>query len=72
MQLVEFVKFEVRNDDGSKLDPETELIVNQLMETFREAKVIGSQTEVGRPAALRMAVAVLNSYQVTPIIKEHE
>ena len=72
MQIVEFQSYEIREDDGSLLAPEKQLMVERLMKVFQENKVNGQLTDVGPRAALRMACAVLNNYHIQPIVGEHE
>ena len=72
MQIVEYQAYEIREDDGSKLEPEKLLMVERLMKVFQASKVNGVATEVGPRAALRMACAVLNNYTIEPLMKEHE
>ena len=72
MQIVEYQSYEIREDDGSKLEPDKQLMVERLMKVFQASKVNGMTTEVGARAALRMDCAVLNNYSIEPLMKEHE
>ena len=52
------------NDDGSELEPEKSELVHQLMDTFKGAKVNGGGSQVADIQAMRMAIAVLNEWDV--------
>ena len=53
--------YEIVTDQGSPLPEHLEKLVNYLMDSFIEAKVLGDQSPVSPASALRMAEVALTA-----------
>ena len=56
--------WEVFTNRGVRVKPATKKKVLALVRTFQEAKLLGSRTDVSDLVALRIAAALLNSWNV--------
>ena len=52
------------NDDGTQVSAEVEHTIEGLMATFTGAEVLGPNSAIAPSAAMRMALAVLNHWNV--------
>ena len=64
MEIRKVENWEVFTNRGVRVKPATKKKVLALVRTFQEAKLLGSRPDVSDLVALRIAAALLNSWNV--------
>jgi len=64
MKLVPETTYKVVNDDGSEVHSATAQKVNDIVQLMKDAKILGNSSPVGNNVALRVASAILNTYEL--------
>jgi len=65
MEIRKVESWEIVTSKGVRVSPVTEKKARALMATFQKARILGANTEVTELQAIRMATAVLNSWNVS-------
>ena len=65
MELRKVETWEIITNKGVKVSPVTEKKVKKLMVTFQDARILGINTPISEPQALRMSIAVMNNWNIS-------
>ena len=66
MKIVEQKAYRIDHDDGTELTDYENNQVEELMQKFQEAKILGDNSPIGQRQLLRMASVVMENYFYTP------
>jgi cell division protein ZapA (FtsZ GTPase activity inhibitor) len=64
MKLVPETIYRVVNDDGTEVHSATAQKVNDIVQLMKDAKVLGNSSPVSNNVGMRIATAILSSYEL--------